>query len=49
MNPGIIDLSIWQVAAASLLVVVVIAISMRQALGLERDLAIGAVRTIVQL
>ncbi len=49
MNAGVIDLSIWQVAAALLLVVVVIAVSLRQALGLERDLVIGAVRTIVQL
>jgi putative ABC transport system permease protein len=49
MSPGVIDLTVWQVGAAALLVVVVIAISIRNSLGLERDLAIGAVRTIVQL
>jgi len=46
---SVLDLSAWQLALALLLVVVVIAISVAQRLGLERDLAIGAVRTIVQL
>jgi putative ABC transport system permease protein len=46
---GIIDLSIWQVGLAALLVGVVIVISARQALGLERDLIVGTVRTIAQL
>jgi UDP-glucose/iron transport system permease protein len=46
---GVLDLSWWQLGFAVLLVAVVAAISLRQHLGLERDLAIGAVRTIVQL
>jgi putative ABC transport system permease protein len=46
---GIMDLSIWQLALALGLVAVVIVVSMRQSLGLERDLTIGSVRTIVQL
>ncbi|HZA50416.1 MAG TPA: iron export ABC transporter permease subunit FetB [Myxococcaceae bacterium] len=46
---GVLDLSWWQLAFALLLVVVVVAISLRQKLGLERDLAIGTVRTFVQL
>ena len=46
---SVLDLSAWQLALASLLVVVVIAVSVLQRLGLERDLVIGAVRTIVQL
>ena len=46
---SVLDLSAWQLALALLLVVAVIAISVAQRLGLERDLAIGAVRTIVQL
>jgi putative ABC transport system permease protein len=49
MNSGVIDLSAWQLGLALLLVVALMAISFRQALGLERDLALGAVRTIVQL
>ncbi|MGH8745902.1 MAG: ABC transporter permease [Burkholderiales bacterium] len=49
MNPGVIDLSAWQLGLALLLVVVVVLVSLRQALGLERDLALGALRTIVQL
>jgi UDP-glucose/iron transport system permease protein len=49
MNSGVIDLSAWQLGLALLLVVVLMIISLRQALGLERDLALGAVRTIVQL
>jgi putative ABC transport system permease protein len=46
---GVVDLSWWQLGFALLLVGVVAAISLRQGLGLERDLAVGAVRTIVQL
>ena len=46
---SVLDLSAWQLALALLLVVAVLAISVAQRLGLERDLAIGAVRTIVQL
>ena len=49
MTAGVIDLSAWQVALAAVLVGVVIVISVRQGLGLERDLVIGSVRTIVQL
>lgn len=46
---AVIDLSVWQVGLAVLMVVVVAAISVRQALGLERDLLVASVRTIVQL
>jgi len=46
---GIIDLSWWQLGLALVLVLVVVAISLREHLGLERDLAVGAVRAIVQL
>src|SRR5207244_1878700 len=46
---GVIDLSWWQLGLALALVALVAAVSLRQALGLERDLAIGALRTIVQL
>jgi putative ABC transport system permease protein len=45
----VLDLSFWQLSLALLLVFVVVAISLRQRLGLERDLLIGAVRTMVQL
>ena len=45
----ILDLSWWQLGLALLLVVVVAVISLRQRLGLERDLLVGTVRTIVQL
>jgi putative ABC transport system permease protein len=46
---GVLDLSFWQLGLAMLLVVVLVAISARQALGLERDLLVGTVRTLVQL
>ena len=46
---GVIELSWWQLALALLLVLVIAAISLRERLGLERDLVIGAVRAIVQL
>lgn len=46
---GAVDLSVWQLGLAVLLVAVVVVVSVRQALGIERDLAIGAVRTVVQL
>jgi putative ABC transport system permease protein len=45
----VIELSFWQVALALLLVGAVVAISARQSLGLERDLVIGSLRTMVQL
>jgi putative ABC transport system permease protein len=48
-TPGVIDLSVWQLALALVLVAAVAVVSMRQSLGLERDLLIGSVRTIVQL
>jgi putative ABC transport system permease protein len=46
---GVIGLSAWQLAAALLLVGVIIVVSIREALGLERDLVIGSIRTMVQL
>ena len=46
---GVIDLSVWQLAVAVLLVGVIIVVSIRQALGIERDLVIGSIRTVVQL
>jgi putative ABC transport system permease protein len=46
---GVIDLSVWQLAVALLLVGVIIVVSIRQALSLERDLVVGAIRTVVQL
>jgi putative ABC transport system permease protein len=46
---GVIDLSVWQLAVALLLVGVIIVVSIRQALCLERDLVVGAIRTVVQL
>ena len=48
-TPGVIDLSVWQLALALVLVAAVAVVSIRQSLGLERDLLIGSVRTIVQL
>jgi putative ABC transport system permease protein len=49
VTPGVLDLSLWQVGLAVLLVAVVVVVSARQALGLERDLVVGSVRTVVQL
>jgi UDP-glucose/iron transport system permease protein len=49
VTPGVLDLSLWQVGLAVLLVAVVVVVSTRQALGLERDLVVGSVRTVVQL
>ena len=46
---GVIDLSVWQVGLALLLMGIVIALSARQALGLERDLAVATVRAFAQL
>src|SRR5262245_55758349 len=46
---AVIDLSVWQLAGAVLLVGVIVAVSIRQALGLERDLAIGSLRAMAQL
>jgi putative ABC transport system permease protein len=48
-TPSVIDLSVWQLALALVLVAAVAVVSIRQSLGLERDLLIGSVRTIVQL
>jgi len=46
---GIIDLSIFQVVLALVLVLAIIVVSVHQSLGLERDLAIGTIRAVVQL
>ena len=46
---SVIDLSLGQLGLALLLVGVVVMVSLRQGLGLERDLLVGSVRTIVQL
>ena len=46
---NVADLSLWQLALALALVGVVIVISIRQGLGLERDLTIGAFRSVAQL
>lgn len=49
-GPGVtIDLSVGQLALAFVLVLVVIVVSIRQSLGLERDLVIGAARAVAQL
>ncbi len=48
MSP-IIDLSVGQLTMALLLVAAIIVVSIRQGLGLERDLAVGTARAIVQL
>lgn len=45
----VINLSGWQIAVAALLLLIVAVVSYRQGLGLGRDLAIGAVRTVLQL
>jgi len=45
----LLDLSWWRVVLALLLVIVIATVSLRQRLGLERDLLIGTIRTIVQL
>lgn len=45
----VIDLSIWQLALALVLVATIVVVSIRQGLGLERDLVIGTFRAIVQL
>lgn len=49
MSGGVIELSLWQLGLALLFVAVLVALSLRQALGLERDLLVGAVRTVAQL
>ena len=50
MSPsGVVDLSVWQLALALGLVAAVVAVSVRQSLGPERDLMIGSARTVVQL
>jgi putative ABC transport system permease protein len=45
----VIDLDLWQIGLALLLVAVVIGVSFRQRLGLERDLGVGTLRAVVQL
>jgi len=49
MSDAYIDLQAWQVASAAALVLVNAAISFQLRLGLERTLAVAAVRTIAQL
>lgn len=49
MNGGYVELSIWQIAAAAGLLVVNGIISVALRLGLERQLLIAGVRTVVQL
>ncbi len=51
MTPAgsVLDLSLAQLALALLLVGVVIAISVRQGLGIGRDLVVGSLRAVVQL
>jgi putative ABC transport system permease protein len=46
---SVLDLSVWQVGLALLLVGIVIGISVRQGLGLGSDLVIGSARAVVQL
>src|SRR5262249_43054010 len=46
---GVIDLSALQAGPPAVLAAVVAVMSARQALGLERDLMVGTVRTIAQL
>jgi putative ABC transport system permease protein len=46
---GVVDLSAWQLALALVLVAAVVVVSVRQSLGLQRDLVIGSLRAIVQL
>jgi len=46
---SVLDLSLWQLALALLLLGVVIVISVRQGLGIGRDLVVGAARAVVQL
>ncbi len=46
---SVLDLSLAQLALALLLVGVVIAISVRQGLGIGRDLVVGSLRAVVQL
>jgi putative ABC transport system permease protein len=47
--PGVIDLSVRQLALALGLVAVVVVISVRQSLGLGRDFMVGSVRAVIQL
>lgn len=46
---SVLDLSVWQLGLALLLVGVVIGISVRQGLGIGGDLVIGSARAVVQL
>lgn len=49
MSSAVLDLSVWQLGLALLLVSVVIVISVRQGLGIGGDLVIGSARAVVQL
>lgn len=49
MNGAVLEIGPWQLALAFCLVFVTGAISLARGLGLVRDLAVGAVRTFVQL
>src|SRR5204863_389381 len=48
-GPGVLDLSLWQVGLAVLLVGLVILVSVRERLGLERDLVLATARAVGQL
>ena len=48
-GPGVLDLSLWQVGLAILLVGLVILVSVRERLGLERDLVLATARAVGQL
>ncbi len=49
MNGGAIDVSLTEVAASLVLVVIAVAISRRRRAGLEEDIGIAVVRSFVQL
>ena len=49
MTGGVIDISLWQLALGLVFILAVGVISLLEGLKLERDLAIGTVRTFVQL
>jgi putative ABC transport system permease protein len=49
VTASVLDLSLWQLGLAVVLVGVIVIVSARQALGLERDLVVGSIRTVVQL
>ena len=49
MNNGYVELSVWQVASASLLILINGGISVGLQLRMERLLLVASVRTVVQL